>query len=258
MSRNTDNFATVLELQGCLGIKQDGWGADGTRRAMRRRLLSTPPSFPSILPIDRSLRLPLNQYLSDVSRKSLIVLHHTAGATAESTFNYWRSNGARIGTAYIVARDGRVYEVFPPEKWAYHLGIKKTRGRVDRRSIGIEIASEGGLTNGSAAGKRRRLYSFDVVSDRTEFHGPVYEAGDLYRGYSWFASYTPEAIASVGRLVDDLCSRFDIPRRTPSDHLSYSRDLRDFEGVLGHNHLRRDKSDLHPGFNWKALNLDAA
>ena len=51
-------------------------------------------------------------------------------------------NPNRIATAYIVERDGTIFEVFDPRHWAFHLGLKGSQGQVDRRSIGIEIASE--------------------------------------------------------------------------------------------------------------------
>ncbi len=42
------------------------------------------------------------------------MLHHTAGGSARSTFNYWNGNATRIATAYIVERDGTIFEVFDP------------------------------------------------------------------------------------------------------------------------------------------------
>jgi len=94
------------------------------------------------LRLSKRLRLPEGQYVHQRHKKSLIVLHHTAGADAESTFRWWLTDPKRIGTAYIVARDGRIFEVFPPEYWAFHLGVKGQR-QLDRRSIGIELANAG-------------------------------------------------------------------------------------------------------------------
>src|SRR5213082_1851366 len=90
------------------------------------------------------LRLPPGEYFNAPQAKDLIVLHHTVGGSAKSTFDYWRTDPQHIGTAYIVERDGTIFEVFPPECWAYHLGLKTTSS-VDKRSIGIEIAYEGAL-----------------------------------------------------------------------------------------------------------------
>ena len=48
---------------------------------------------------------------------------------------------ARIATAYLVDTDGAIYEVFDPAFWAFHLGLQGTKGKHDKRSIGIEIAT---------------------------------------------------------------------------------------------------------------------
>jgi N-acetyl-anhydromuramyl-L-alanine amidase AmpD len=190
------------------------------------------------------LRLPADQYFANGQTKNLIVLHHTVGGSARSTFDYWRTNPERIGTAYLVERDGTIYEVFPPAGWAYHLGIKGTSA-IERRSIGIEIASEGAL-----AVRDGKLFSF---GDRV-YNGDAYDHGNDFRGYQYFAAYTPAALSSVLTLVDHLLSIYSIPRQTPADHLD--ADLaayRDFQGVLAHSQLRPDKTDVHPGFPWDAL-----
>lgn len=229
-----------------LGVREDGKPGTETWGAWERETGETRPEREPIgLTVDRSLRLPADQYIPDSSvPKDLIVLHHTAGGSAKSTFDWWRTTPERIGTAYIVARDGTVHEVFDPRAWAFHLGISGTQGRVDRRSIGIEIASEGGLTE--ADGK---LYTFGVVSPRTEYRGEVVEVPQGWRGFRQFAAYTPAALASVYRLVDELLARFEVPRRMPGTEEAPL----DFAGVAGHFHFRRDKSDVHVGFPWGEL-----
>lgn len=200
------------------------------------------------LTIDRSLRLGTSEYYRARHRKDLIVLHHTAGGSARSTVNWWNQSPQRIATAYVIERDGIIHEVFDPEYWAYHLGLSGTRGAVDRRSIGIEIACEGGLQ-----GVGDFYYMFDRIVPTSQFTGPRYTHAESWRGYRNYAAYTPEQTASVIALTDHLLKRFDIPRMTPGDHYAYDRRNVDFRGVIGHHHVRRDKSDLHPGFEWNDL-----
>lgn len=100
------------------------------------------------LNIDRSRRLPLNQYVPEVQKKDLIVLHFTAGGSATGALQSWLATPERVATAYIVDIDARVYEVFPPNCWAAHLGVGAEHNpgyQLDRRSIGIEIVNFGGL-----------------------------------------------------------------------------------------------------------------
>ena len=200
------------------------------------------------LSIDRSLRLDPSEYYRARHRKDLIVLHHTAGGSARSTVNWWNQSPRRIATAYVIERDGVIHEVFDPEYWAYHLGLSGTRGSVDRRSIGIEIACEGGLQ-----GVGDFYYSFDRIIPTTQFTGPRYTHPERWRGYRDYAAYTPEQTASAVALTGHLLERFDIPRRTPQNHLAHSNGHRTYRGVVGHHHLRHDKSDLHPGFAWDDL-----
>lgn len=241
------NFAFMKNrVQPWLGVKPDGKAGEGeTIPAWEARTGQT-SAVPG-LGINRSLRLPPDQYMPSKSQKSLIVLHHTAGGSAKSTFDWWRTTSERIGTAYIVERDGTVYEVFDPSSWAYHLGVKGET-EIERRSIGIEIASEGGLTPGPGD-----LYAFGVVSERTRFRGEVYDHGHSWRGFRHFASYTEPALLSVLGLVELLIQRFDIPRQTPAAELEYDKALVNFRGVIGHHHVREDKSDVHPGFPWARL-----
>lgn len=97
--------------------------------------------------VDQSMRLTPDQYIPERQEKDLVVLHHTVGGTARSTFEWWQTGDReqRVATAYIIDRDGIIYEVFDPAHWAYHLGLKGAAGAHDKRSIGIELASEGGL-----------------------------------------------------------------------------------------------------------------
>src|SRR5258707_1879369 len=200
--------------------------------------------------ISTDLRLPSGEFYLAKQPKDLIVLHHTVGGSAKSTFDYWRTDPQHIGTAYIVERDGTIFEVFPPECWAYHLGLKiGPAGVVDKRSIGIEIASEGALLE-----RDGKDYSFGRMTEQTAFTGAVFDNKTVWRDYRYFAQYGPAAIASVCQLVDKLLTQFSIPRQTPLNHSECDlAGYRNFKGVLTHCQLRTDKTDVHPGFPWNRL-----
>src|SRR5947209_4053640 len=190
-----------------------------------------------------SLRLPADSYFPEKHTKDLVILHHTVGGSAKSTFEYWRTDEQHIGTAYIVDRDGTIYEVFPPECWAYHLGLKTTQA-VDKRSIGIEIASEGALLE-----RGGNYYAFGRLTEVTRYNGPVFDvatgisrtgiqtvnAPQLWRDYRYFAQYTLAALSSVFALVENLLTRFEIPRQTPANHVDFDLSAyTNYKGVLTH------------------------
>jgi len=202
---------------------------------------------PPKLNIDYSLRLPADQYVRQETGKSAVVLHHTVGGSAKSTYDWWLDDPRRIATAYIIERNGVIYEVFDPKYWAWHLGVSNPT--TERRTIGIEMASEGGLTR-----EGNWLYAFDgkkklynIFSDQDKF----YDNGTEWRGFRYFDQYEDEQFESLWKLCITLGVQFSIPWRTPKDHEEFNlRKYIDFKGFLSHTHLRRDKSDVHRGFPW--------
>lgn len=198
--------------------------------------------------INRTIRLEKKDYIETETQKNLIVLHHTVGGSAKSTIDYWRTDPQRIATAYVIERDGGIYEVFDPKFWAFHLGLKGTGGSVDKRSIGIEIASEGGLIQ-----RDGKLYCFDKVTDRTLFTQDHYDYGMPWRGYRFFDAYSDAQISAVVGLINFLCEKFEIPKQTSANHFDADDGYRQLSGILGHHHLRPDKSDVHPGFPWQRV-----
>jgi len=182
--------------------------------------------------IDQSLRLPADEYKNEVTKKKLIVLHHTAGASATSTFEWWLTDPKPIGTAYIVARDGRIHEVFDPKYWAYHLGYSVRKD--ERRSIGIELACEGALLE-----RGGELYCFDRVSEQTRFTGESFDLGSPWRGYRYFAAYAEAQLAATIELVSDLRLRFNVPPAVLRTALTgvpsiFHANHRLFNGIVGH------------------------
>ncbi len=196
--------------------------------------------------INNSLKLSSDQYFPTSNSKSGICLHHTCGGTAASTIDWWKRDAQMVGTAFIIDRDGTIYKVFDPVGWAYQFGLKwkdPDRLNFEKRFIGIEIASEGGLVE-----NEEKLYCFDTVSSRTlKKRGDAFDYGQVYRGYRYFDKYEPEQIDSVIQLVNYLCDSFGIERKIPVNYMNfYGEQLKDFKGVIGHVNVRLDKSDPLP------------
>jgi N-acetyl-anhydromuramyl-L-alanine amidase AmpD len=210
------------------------------------------------LRIDRSTHvLAPSQYYPQPLSKDLIVLHFTAGTTAQSAVSTWRTTPEHVATAYVVDLDATVYEVFPPECWAYHLGIRGGTP-LERRSIGIEIANVGPLQPSQA--------DSNVLNWWPREWGQKYctrEQADRYveanyRQKRFFATYPVAQLDAVGRLVRYLCERFGIPRRLPASAARLECDLAAFAGYKGiatHVNFRPDKWDVGPAFDWERLGL---
>ena len=206
------------------------------------------------LNLNKTLTLPDDQYFHTGSKKTGIVLHHTVGGTAASTLNWWKTDGHMVGTAYLIERDGTANEVFNPKGWAWQFGLKWPRDEkinFEKRFIGIEIASEGGLIESDG-----NLYCFDRISDKTrKDKNETFDFGKDYRGYRYFDKYENAQVDTVIELVNHLCQTFNIPKNLPENYLEYyGKKLIDFEGIIGHTMVRSDKSDPAPDDNfWQRI-----
>jgi hypothetical protein len=201
---------------------------------------------------DHSLRLPEGEYFPAARKKTGIAIHHTVGGTAASTLNHWLKDRTRtgkrrmVGTAFIIDRDGTSHQVFEPTAWAFQFGLKWPPARkmkFEQRFIGIEIASEGGLTEFEG-----RLYCFDRISPKTvKPRAEVFDYGRLYRGYRYFDKYEPAQTDQLVELISHLCDTYSIERRVPyPPHDYYGERLADFKGIIGHAMVRPDKTDPAP------------
>lgn len=227
--------------------------------------------------ISKDLRLSKDQYYQDTISKKQIYLHHTVGGSARSTFEYWQGNPERVATAYIIDRDGTIYEVFDPWYWAHHLGMKTADNtQRNKESVGIELASEGALKSGYQLNQQlgtthfdeEWLYAFDIdvvpftnarkvfhiVNDSTKFVDLI----QPFRGYWYFAAYTPAQVQATNELVNHLCEQFNIPKilLPKAERFVFNQNYTQFNGILTHCNVRVDKSDLCPAFDWE--NLEAS
>lgn len=229
---------------------------DPSRLQVGQRLI-IPSRRPASKPvaIDRkTLAIGPRHYFAQKFPKDLIMLHFTAGSSARSAYDSWRSTPSKVATAYLVDTDGSIYECFPPEYWAYHLGVAGAASadwKHDKRSIGIEIANAGPLRLDANDGQQLNWWpnNFKTKFCTTEETAKYVKAP--YRGFAYFASFPPVQCDAVVGLVDQLCSAFSIPRALPPEVKRTAFDIEFFEsfrGIASHQNFRRDKLDIGPAF----------
>ncbi len=75
----------------------------------------------------------------------IILLHYTGMADAESALARLRDPAAKVSCHYVVLEDGRILQLVPEDKRAWHAGIASWEGEgdVNGRSIGIEVVNRG-------------------------------------------------------------------------------------------------------------------
>jgi len=102
--------------------------------------------------------------------------------------------------------DGVTVRCFPESKWAWHLGVKGTKGKFDKISIGIEICNYGSLTKG----RDGSYYNYvNSIVPETE----VVKLPNQFRGFEYYHKYTDNQIESVRKLLFYLSNKFNINLR---------------------------------------------
>jgi len=184
-----------------------------------------------------------DQYFKEKFLKTQIVLHHTAGGSnADNVIHGWNFNTERVGTAYLIDGSGVVKQAFEPEYWAYHLGLKTADNvKLNKGSIGIEVCNWGQLIK-----KGNEFYNYinKVV--------PENEVVQIkkFRGFEYYHKYNDLQIASLKKLILELCAKFGIDKKYNSDMWDISPNaLKGVNGIYTHVSYRTDKNDMSPQIN---------
>jgi N-acetyl-anhydromuramyl-L-alanine amidase AmpD len=199
-------------------------------------------------PINTQHRLNPNQYIKQVCEKTQIFLHYTAGGPiAKNVIDYWNSDEPQIATPFIVdGIDGSLYECYSPDYWSYHLGVKGTKGRLDKASIGVEICAYGPLVekNGKYYAWPKDYSSVVIPSEK------IYELQREFRGYHFYEKFSDEQLRATETLLSFLIPRYNIQIQESFDLSWFDYDetvIRDMTpGIWSHSTVRKDKYDLYP------------
>lgn len=165
--------------------------------------------------------LPENEYYPIQTKKKTIVLHHTEGGhRPDWVIQGWdkdKTKGGKIlkvATQYVIGGkstrdgnrdwDGAIFQAFPDEMWAHHLGTKNTNNaELNMQSIGIEICNYGPLIKSSNG-----MY-FNYVNGLVP-EEDVIDLGKNWRGYRYYHKYTDNQIESTLYLIRKLSDKFNI------------------------------------------------
>ena len=109
---------------------------------MNLPLLSFPPDS---LVVDEVSPSPNHEPRRGVARPDILVLHYTGMTTTQAALDRLCDPGPRVSSHYLVFEDGRVVQLVPEARRAYHAGASYWEGSTDinSRSVGIEIGNQG-------------------------------------------------------------------------------------------------------------------
>jgi N-acetyl-anhydromuramyl-L-alanine amidase AmpD len=238
-----------------------GFRADGVDTSGRRHLLS-----PLAVPIpgeNRNLNVvrlkPADgnetYYLAEAHPKERVILHFTSGyirGDVRALTVPKPDPATRVSVAFLLARDGNIYNLFSSTHWAYHLGPTAVGGntQMSRSSVAIEISNIGPLKlQGQMLIPAVAAVSTDVYCSLSE---AAYYRKVSYRGYNYYASFTEAQYTGLIMLLRYLTARFNIPRRflPLASRYETRTDIPAFRGIASHVNFRPDKFDIGPAFDW--------
>jgi N-acetylmuramoyl-L-alanine amidase len=145
------------------------------------------------------------------------VIHFTAGATAQSSVDFWKTPAARGASAHVVIdRDGSIIQCRPFNKTCGHAGksrwrdpkTKKLYTSLNKCSIGIELANAG-----NDAKLAKRWSKLPLVEARHRNGGPKEE---------WEA-FPAAQLAAVTKLCQALVERYNLDDITGHDCIAPER-----------------------------------
>jgi len=101
-----------------------------------------PPDSPLV---DQVMPSPNHEARVGGARVDILLLHYTGMSSTEAALQRLRDPQARVSSHYVVFEDGRVFQLVPEARRAYHAGVSCWEGMsdVNSRSIGIEIGNKG-------------------------------------------------------------------------------------------------------------------
>jgi N-acetylmuramoyl-L-alanine amidase len=104
--------------------------------------MTFPPDSPLV---DRVQPSPNHQPRRGVARPDILLLHYTGMKTTQAALERLCDPGPQVSSHYLVFEDGRVFQLVPEARRAYHAGASSWEGTSDinSRSVGIEIGNQG-------------------------------------------------------------------------------------------------------------------
>lgn len=172
---------------------------------------------------------------SGVITPRLLVIHYTAGRSADSSVAWFKNKDASASAHLVIGRDGSITQMVPFNRKAWHAG-RSSWGDVtglNSHSIGIELDNAGELTRKAAGGWKAWFGGHyddeDVVIARHRHDAPGVEPG----GWHEFSEAQIDALMEVASAL----------------HAKYQ-----FEDILGHDDIAPGrKRDPGPAFPMASL-----
>jgi N-acetylmuramoyl-L-alanine amidase len=193
-------------------------------------------------------------YVKEATPKRKIVLHFTVGSIEGDITSLINQARGTVSVAYVIARDGTIYNLFPDECYSHHLGYTATNNgmkREDKCTIGIELSNYGPLIRKDD--ELRSIYDtvYCTIADKDAYTKVA------FRGYDYFATFTDAQYKSLKDLLKLLTAKHNVPYQFVEEKNRYkildAATVQNYAGILSHANYRTDKYDIGPAFDWQKI-----
>ena len=161
---------------------------------------------------------PSHSGLFDSGLPDTIIIHFTAGSSAESSVNALCNPKTKASAHLVVGRDGSITQTIPFNTIAWHAGNSSYKERIgfNKYSIGIEIDNAGRLTKAG--------------NEYIAWFGRTYPETEVIEGIhrnesksSYWHRYTEKQISAVYDLCDELVDTYRISSILGHEEISPGR-----------------------------------
>ncbi len=161
-----------------------------------------------------------NKQLFQANQLDTIVIHYTAGASAESSIRSLEDDSTQASAHLVVARDGKITQLVPFNTIAWHAGRSQFGNRVgfNRYSIGIEIDNAGVLEK-----RGDKFYSwFNKAYDAEDV---VYAVHRNEKTPRYWHAFTQEQITRVEEICRTLVQNYQLKYILGHEEISPGRKI---------------------------------
>jgi N-acetylmuramoyl-L-alanine amidase len=132
-----------------------------------------------------------------------IIYHYTAEGDQSDTVKFFQTDASKVSAHYVIGRDGKVVQMVPLNRAAWHAGKSKLAGveGVNAFSIGIEICNRGKLTK-----KSDKFYAWNGEL----YNGPT----PIQAAGAYWEPYPDAQYKALARLTTDLIAKYPIKHIT--------------------------------------------
>lgn len=200
------------------------------------------------------------------------VMHYDVCGTSRQCFKVLH-DARCLSVHFMLDTDGTIYQTLDLKERAWHATTS------NGRSIGIEIAQIGAYP-AKNLGALDRWYRKDADGlveltfpsalgelghRKSGFVGrparPEIVVGEIQETELYQYDFTPQQYEALTKLTATLCRVFPkLKCEYPTDgmgqlipHVLPEAQLRDYQGLIGHYHIQKNKTDPGPAFDWERV-----